>query len=176
MGGSKTRPAEDRRSDSPGRQVERQRVGSPPGRSGGIDPLTRRDLDQSLPVGIELRPPGSPDCALLEAQLGVALNPQNEDSLQSLLKVAVDPGGTYITVIGLGLRPWNIFSEEVAFPMAKRAARVDAQNWLALIRKALGKGYIESGIPLRAQVYGARVLLEQVLPDGSVMLKMLAPL
>ena len=60
--------------------------------------------------------------------------------------------------------------------MAKRAARVDAQNWLALIRKALGKGYITSGIPLRAQVYGARILLEQVLPDGSVMLKMLAPL
>jgi tetratricopeptide (TPR) repeat protein len=121
-------------------------------------------------------PPGSPDRSLLEAQLRVALNPQDEASLQNLLKAAVDPEGTYVTVIGLGLRPWNIFSEEVAFPMAKRGARVDAQNWLALIRKALGKGYIESGIPLRAQVYGARILLEQVLPDGSVMLKMLAPL
>ncbi len=121
-------------------------------------------------------PPGSPDRSLLEAQLRVALNPQDEPSLQNLLKATVDPGGTYITVIGLGLRPWNIFSEEVAFPMAKRAARVDAQNWLALIRKALGRGSIESGIPLRAQVYGARILLEQVLPDGSVMLKMLAPL
>jgi tetratricopeptide (TPR) repeat protein len=121
-------------------------------------------------------PPGSPDRSLLEAQLRVALNPQDEAALQNLLKAAVDPEGTYVTVIGLGLRPWNIFSEEVAFPMAKRGARVDAQNWLALIRKALGKGYIESGIPLRAQVYGARILLEQVLPDGSVMLKMLAPL
>ena len=90
-------------------------------------------------------------------------NPQDEAALQDLLKVAVDPEGTYVTVIGLGLRPWNIFSEEVAFPMAKRGARVDAQNWLALIRKALGKGYIESGIPLRAQVYGARILLEQVI-------------
>ncbi len=121
-------------------------------------------------------PTGSPDQSLLEAQLRVALNPQDEAALQDLLKVAVDPEGTYVTVIGLGLRPWNIFSEEVAFPMAKRGARVDAQNWLALVRKALGKGYIESGIPLRAQVYGARILLEQVLPDGSVMLKMLAPL
>lgn len=121
-------------------------------------------------------PAGSPDRSLLAAQLRVALNSQDEPSLQNLLQTAVDPEGTYITVIGLGLRPWNIFSEEVASPMAKRAARVDAQNWLALIRKALKKGYIESGIPLKTQVYGARILVEQVLPDGSVMLKMLAPL
>jgi tetratricopeptide (TPR) repeat protein len=121
-------------------------------------------------------PAGSIDRSLLKAQLRVALDPHDEASLRELLKVATDPEGSFITVIGLGVRPWNIFSEEVAAPMARRAARVDAQNWLALIRKALGKGSFEVGIPTRSQVYGAHIVLEQLMPDGSAMVKIHAPL
>ncbi|MDH7499016.1 MAG: hypothetical protein QHH30_01360 [candidate division NC10 bacterium] len=121
-------------------------------------------------------PAGSLDRSLLKAQLKVALDPQDEGSLKDLLQVAVDPEGSFITVIGLGIRPWNIFSEEVASPVAKRAARVDAQNWLALVRRALRRGSSEAGIPTRSQVYGAHILLEQLMPDGSAMVKMQAPL
>jgi len=121
-------------------------------------------------------PPGSLDRSLLQAQLRVALNPQDEDYQGELLKVAFDPESSYVTVIGLALRPWNIFSEEVAHPVAQRAARVDAQNWLGLIRKAMGETPSEPTIPSRAQVYDARILLEQIMPDGSVMVKLHAPL
>jgi len=121
-------------------------------------------------------PPGSLDRSLLKAQLKVALDPQDEGSLKDLLKAAVDREGSSITVIGLGIRPWNIFSEEVASPVAKRAARMDAQSWLALARKSLRRASSEAGFPTRSQVYGAHILLEQLMPDGSAMVRMQAPL
>jgi len=120
--------------------------------------------------------PGSQDRLLLNAQLKVALRPGDESSLRDLLKVAIDPHGSLLTAIGLGIRPWNIFSDEVAAPMAKRAAKVDAQNWLALIKGARDRPAHETGIPSRSQVYGAHVVLEQLLPDGSAMVKVQMPL
>jgi tetratricopeptide (TPR) repeat protein len=139
--------------------------------------LSQREILVSLyRLAYSYAPPGSLDRSLLEAQLKVALRPQDETSLQNLLKVAIDREGSFITVIGLGIRPWNVFSEEVASPVAKRAARVDAQNWLALIRKALRKASFDAAIPSRSQVYGAHILLEQLMPDGSAMVKMHAPL
>jgi len=76
----------------------------------------------------------------------------------------------------LGLRPWNVFSDEVASPLAKRAAREDAQNWLAVAKEALGKIAHEAEIPTRLQAFGAQILMERSMPDGSILLKMHAPL
>ena len=53
---------------------------------------------------------------------------------------------------------------------ARRAARLDAQHWISLIRTG------KAGGPSKGQVYGAEVLFEQELPDGSYLVKMKAPL
>jgi tetratricopeptide (TPR) repeat protein len=139
--------------------------------------LSEREILVSLyRMAFNYTPVGSAERALLSAQLRVALNPADEDALEELLGLAVDADGSFISVMGLGLRPWNVFSDEVASPMAKRTAREDAQNWVALARKALGKTPHEGAIPTRLQAYGAQILMERAMPDGSVLLKMHAPL
>lgn len=115
--------------------------------------------------------PGSLDRQLLEAERDVFLDPRNATAQERLLRVAVDWERERIVVIGLGLRPFYIVSDAAAQPLARRAARLDAQRWLSWIQEKRA-----AGRPLKGQVFGARTLAEQELPDGSFMVKMEAPL
>jgi len=115
--------------------------------------------------------PGSVDRRLLEAERDVFLDPRDPEAQQQLLQVAVDWERERIVVIGLGLRPFYIVSDAAAQPLARRAAKLDAQRWLSWIQQKRA-----SGKNLKGQVFGARILAEQELPDGSFMVKMEAPL
>jgi hypothetical protein len=72
------------------------------------------------------------------------------------------------------LRPFTIVSNAAALPAARRAAVLEAQRWLALIQEHRGKAGRSPGAGQR--LFGAVIVAEQTLPDGSVMVKMEAPL
>lgn len=115
--------------------------------------------------------PGSIDRRLLEAERDVFLDPRDAKVRERFLQVAVDWEQERIVVIGLGLRPFYIVSDAAAQPLARRAAKLDAQRWLSWIQEKRA-----SGKHVKGQVFGARILAEHELPDGSFMVKMEAPL
>jgi hypothetical protein len=91
-----------------------------------------------------------------------------------LVARAVDSDRGAVEVIGLGLRPFTIVSTAAALPAARRAAVLEAQRWLGLIQEHRGKG--GGAAAAGERLFGAVVVGEQALPDGSVMVKMEAPL
>lgn len=112
---------------------------------------------------------GSDDERRLAAEGNVLERGRDPQAVERLRQVAIDPGRRMVTVIGLGLRPWYVVSDAVAVPGARRAARLEAQRWLAEILGRPGRG----GDDL--QVFGARILAEEELPDGSYLVKVQAP-
>lgn len=114
--------------------------------------------------------PNSLERRLVEAERRVLVEAKKPVAFDALLNVAVDRETRSIRVVGLGLRPWYVVSDVAAAAGARRAARLDAQHWISLIRTG------KAGGPSKGQVYGAEVLFEQELPDGSYLIKMKAPL
>ena len=117
---------------------------------------------------------GSKERDLLEAEREVMINPKDKALLDRLERLAIDYEKEAITVIGVGLRPWNVFSEAAAAPIARRLAKQDAQRWVSLLQANRKKGGTPS--TQKGTVYGARVIAEQRLPDGSYWVKVQAPL
>jgi hypothetical protein len=114
--------------------------------------------------------PDSLERRLVEAERLVLVEARKPAAFDALLNVAVDRETRSIIVVGLGLRPWYVVSDIAAAAGARRAAKLDAQRWISLIRTGRATG------PGKGQVYGAEVLFEQELPDGSYLVKMKAPL
>ncbi len=114
--------------------------------------------------------PDSLERRLVEAEHHVLVDAKKPAAFDALLNVAVDRETRSIVVVGLGLRPWYVVSNVAAAAGARRGARLDAQHWISLIRTGKAVG------PSKGQVYGAEVLFEQELPDGSYLVKMKAPL
>jgi hypothetical protein len=112
---------------------------------------------------------GSRDFELLEAERALVGTPPTPRAVAGLAAKAVNAERGVIEVIGLGLRPFTIVSTAVALPAARRAAVLEAQRWLGLIQEHRGRA---GG----GRVFGAVVVGEQALPDGSVLVKMEAPL
>lgn len=124
--------------------------------------------------GLQYVPRGSREFDLLEAERALAGGGPAARAVGQLVAAAVDSERGVVEVIGLGLRPFTIVSNAAALPAARRAAVLEAQRWLGLIQEHRGKG---SGAPAaKERLFGAVVVREQALPDGSVMVKMEAPL
>lgn len=119
-------------------------------------------------------PRDSREFDLLEAERALVGAPPAGRGVAQLVAKAVDRDRGVIRVIGLGLRPLTIVSNAAALPAARRAAVLEAQRWLGLIQEHRGKagGAVAAG----ERLFGAVVVGEQALPDGSVMVKMEAPL
>ncbi|MBI5166727.1 MAG: hypothetical protein HY998_03150 [candidate division NC10 bacterium] len=136
--------------------------------------LSEEELQRNLyEFALSYTPRGSKEQALLEAERHVMLNPKDKALFGRLLQLAIDYEKEAITVIGVGIRPWNVVSEAAGAPVARRLARQDAQRWLALIQSNREKTLPSAP---KGQIYGARVIAEQRLPDGSYWVKVLAPL
>jgi hypothetical protein len=118
-------------------------------------------------------PSNSFDRKLLEAERKVFLEPQNLQAQDELLRLAVDWRKEKVVVIGLGLRPFYVVSDPAAQPLAKRSAQLNAQRWLSWIRQKRTK---TEGRTTKDQIFGAKILAEQVLPDGSYLIKVEATL
>jgi len=124
--------------------------------------------------GLQYVARGSRDFDLLEAERALVGGPPAARGVAQLAAKAVDRDRRVVEVIGLGLRPLTIVSTAVALPAARRAAVLEAQRWLGLIQEHRGRagGALAAG----GRLFGAVVVAEQALPDGSVMVKMEAPL
>lgn len=118
-------------------------------------------------------PPNSFDRKLLEAERKVFLEPQSLKAQDELLRLAVDWKKEKAVVIGLGLRPFYVVSDPAAQPLAKRSAQLNAQQWLSWIRQKRTK---TEGRTTKDQIFGAKTLTEQALPDGSYLIKVEATL
>jgi hypothetical protein len=124
--------------------------------------------------GLQYVARGSRDFDLLEAERALVGGPPAARGVAQLVARAVDSDRGAVEVIGLGLRPFTIVSTAAALPAARRAAVLEAQRWLGLIQEHRGKG--GGAAPAGERLFGAVVVGEQALPDGSVMVKMEAPL
>ncbi|HEU5395104.1 MAG TPA: CARDB domain-containing protein [Candidatus Methylomirabilis sp.] len=119
-------------------------------------------------------PRASREFDLLEAERVLVGAPPAGRGVAQLTAKAVDRDRGVIQVIGLGLRPLTIVSNAAALPAARRAAVLEAQRWLGLIQEHRGKA--GGPVPAGERLFGAVVVGEQALPDGSVMVKLEAPL
>lgn len=117
---------------------------------------------------------GSRDFNLLEAERALLGSSPPARAVAQLVGKAVNSDREVVEVIGLGLRPFTIVSNAAALPAARRAAVLEAQRWLALIQEHRGKAGRSPAAGQR--LFGAVIVAEQALPDGSVMVKMEAPL
>jgi len=124
--------------------------------------------------GLQYVPRGSRDFDLLEAERALVGGSPGAREVGQLAAKAVDRDRQVVEVIGLGLRPFTIVSNAVALPAARRAAVLEAQRWLGLVQEHRGKAV---GAPVAGgRLFGAVIVAERALPDGSVMVKMEAPL
>lgn len=119
-------------------------------------------------------PRDSREYDLLEAERALVGVPPAARGVAQLVAKAVDRDRGVIRVIGLGLRPLSIVSTAAALPAARRAAVLEAQRWLGLIQEHRGKA--SGALAAGERLFGAVVVGEQTLPDGSMMVKMEAPL
>jgi len=124
--------------------------------------------------GLQYVARGSRDFDLLEAERALLGSSPPARAVAQLVGKAVNSDRDVVEVIGLGLRPFTIVSNAAALPAARRAAVLEAQRWLALIQEHRGTAGRSPAAGQR--LFGAVIVAEQALPDGSVMVKMGAPL
>lgn len=114
-------------------------------------------------------PPEAPAYRILEAEREVLRAASDPKAVERLVQVAVSGERQVVSVVGVGLRPWYVLSDTVALARARQAALVDAQRWLSLIQEWV-TGYHSD------EVFGATIMAEQGLPDGSYLVQMRSPL
>jgi len=110
------------------------------------------------------------DSEILRLQKMVFFNPQAIEYRKKLRKVAFV--GDRIIVFGLGLKPEGSVSETQAKLLALRAARVDAQRWLAYHISWQKYGFDKPLARVSAKVPGGSILKEVNLGFGAYLVKM----